>query len=175
MLFKFVRKKRRLENHRFFSTMNYWINIEIDNLPITNKMKKNVVTKFLKIKFNVFLNNFKNFVNEVENGNYDSSRSVELILVDSIKEFEFEARRQQIPDLFIEKYRKWDNTHTQITYDAIKSIIESKYYTTMDEQVAAILDILLFSFRLTIVDAEKTINDLNGELEKFLHGTIFDT
>ena len=166
-----IYKYRKLKKHQFFLLMHYWINVEIDNLPITNELKKRVVIKFLKIKFSIFEKNFLNFIANI---NTTDDPDLEKIFLDSIMECEETAIHKYIPELFIEKFRQWHSSHISITFEAIRSINESTFYDSSYEKVAATLDILLFTFRLTIVDAEKTINELNGELEKVLKGTIFD-
>jgi hypothetical protein len=90
------------------------------------------------------------------------------------KQYEEEALNKGVPSIFLDKFRKWHEIHTTITFDAIRSVCDSKFYDSEYERTAAVLDILLFSFRLTIVDAEKSINELNGQLEQVLKGTIFD-
>lgn len=161
--------RKKLEKHHFFTSISYWINIEINNLPIENLSKKKVICLFLKTKYNIFSKNIKRFINSTNN----NCEEIENILIKSFKECEDIARSEGIPDIFIDKFRVWDYEHTKILIDSIESIINSKFYSTFEEKIAAILDIMIFSFRLTLVDAEKTINELNGDLEKALEGTIF--
>jgi len=162
-------KRKKLERHHFFTTISYWINIEIDNLPIKNECKKKVICLFLKIKYNIFSKNIKKIIASESTNCQD----LEDIIIASFNECEVKARSEGIPDIFINKFRIWDHDHTKILIDSVDSIIRSNFYSTFEEKVAAILDLMIFSFRLTLVDAEKTINELNGELEKALEGTIF--
>jgi hypothetical protein len=165
-------KRKSLEQHQFFTTMNYWINVEIDNIPVQNRLKRNVVRCFLKIQFTTFYDNFKKLINDSEN--FKVKNSFENIMIECIKQYEEEALNKGVPSIFLDKFRKWHEIHTTITFDAIRSVCDSKFYDSEYERTAAVLDILLFSFRLTIVDAEKSINELNGQLEQVLKGTIFD-
>jgi hypothetical protein len=165
-------KFKKLCNHPFFTSMNYWINIEINNLQIQNKLKKNVATVFLKLQFKLFVSNLKCFIEDENNCNNLST--VEQIIIDAINECDERAKNLGIPRIFVDKFRKWNHQHTEIAFNAVSSICESKIYSTDAEKMAAILDILLAVFKLTIVDIEKTIGELNGELEKALKGTIYD-
>jgi len=165
-------KYKRLKNHQFFILINYWINVEIDNIPVQNKIKKRVISKFLKIKFNIFEKNFLDYINTVDSNTNDVN--IKKVFLDCISEYEEEAVRKYIPIIFIDKFREWHSCHIEIAFEALKSIGESCFYDSPYEKIAASLDILLFAFRLTIIDAEKTINDLNGELEQVLRGTVFD-
>lgn len=171
MKFSF-RKKKKLDKHQFFNTIDYWVNIEINNLPIVNPLKKRVVCTFLKIKYSTFSKKIREFINNLtlEEENMD----LETLIIDCLKEYEDNSRSAGIPDMFIDKFRIWNSSHTQILIDSVQSICASKFYDSFEEKIVAILDILTFSFRITLVDAERTINDLNGELEKTLRGTIFD-
>lgn len=164
-------KYKKLKKHQFFSLMRYWLNVEIDLLPITNPIKKRVVIKFLKIMFLTFEKNLINYITNMEK--FDS-KVLEKLYLDSIVEYEEAAIHKFIPLVFVCKFREWHSTHVEIAFEAIRSIGESTFYDSSYEKAAATLDILLFVFRLTIVDAEKTINDLNGELELLLKGTVFD-
>jgi hypothetical protein len=168
----FQRNNRLLEQHQFFSTLRYWITVEIDNIPVQSRVKKNVISKFLKIKFSTFDKNFSEFIKDETN--FQNATKLENLMLNCINIYEQEALQKGVPMLFLEKFRKWNEKHTEITFTSIRSICESKFYSSTYEKTAAVLDILLFSFRLTIVDAEKTINELNGELERILKGTIFD-
>jgi hypothetical protein len=173
----FKRPYKNLEQHPFFSTVNYWINIEIDNLNITNIAKRNVVRAFLKLKFTVFNDRLKEYIrNNVQDEEIctDGTLCIGNLVVDCLKEYEDKARTKGVPDIFIDKFRQWHDPHTDITFESIRSVCESKFYTTNVEKIAAVLDILLYSFRMTIIDAERTINQLNGELEAALKGTIYD-
>lgn len=163
------KKRKKLERHHFFTSISYWINIEINNLLIKNLCKKKVTCLFLKIKYNVFSKNIREFIMKGSNNCQD----LEDIIINSFNECEVKARSEGIPDIFIDKFRVWDFEHTRVLVDSIESIINSNFYNSFEEKVAAILDIMIFSFRLTLVDAEKTINSLNGDLEKALEGTIF--
>lgn len=173
-LFRKKRKVTELKNHQFFSTMNFWVSVQIDILPIQSRMKKNVISKFLKIKFEVFEKKVREYITTLECSD-DCVLNFETIMVDCLKEADELALQNSIPTIFLEKFKRWDEQHSGITFNSISDICNSKFYTSNYEKTNAILDILLFSFRLTIIDAEKTISEMNGDLERVLKGTIYDT
>jgi len=162
--------------HIFFYNINYWVNIGIDKIPITNPIKKRVVSKFLKIKFLSYDRHLKHFINNKIGNNTRECDIVEMqnLLIEIVKDYEDEIKKKGIPEIFIEKFKKLHESNLQIIFDAIGSICTSKFYDSLQEKMAAILDVLLFSFRVTFTDVEQTINELNGEIESVLKGSIFD-
>lgn len=168
----FFQKKKKLDKHQFFNSIEYWVNNDINNLPIINPLKKRVVCTFLRIKYLTFSKNLKEYINTVDIE--EEIMDLETLIIDCLKEYEDKARNEGIPDIFINKFRVWNSPHTHILIDSVQSICTSKFYDSFEEKIVAVLDILTFSFRVTLIDAERTINDLNGELEKALKGTIFD-
>jgi len=175
-MFNFFKKEQSdLNEHIFFSNINYWVNIGIDKIPITNPIKKRVVSKFLKIKFLSYDKHLKDFIKKTVNTTKECDIvEIQNLLIEIVKDYEDEINKKGIPDIFIEKFKKIHENNLQIIFDAIGSICTSKFYESLYEKMAAILDILLFSFRVTFTDVEKTVNELNGEIESVLKGSIFD-
>lgn len=164
----------KLANHSFFTKMDYWINVFIPRIKVENKLKQEMIIKFLNIKFTVFKEGFR----ELVENSCDKSKEEECscscvmrvndIFYSLIKEYEEKARANGIPDMFIDKFAEWHANTVMITSTAINGILESNYYDNCHERMSAILEILIFGFHLTITDAMKTLNGLNGELEQVL-------
>ena len=175
-MFNFFKKEPcDLTEHTFFSNINYWVNIGIDKIPINNPIKKRVVSKFLKIKFLSYDKHLKEFIKKTLTITKECDIvEIQNLLINIVKDYEDEINKKGIPDIFIEKFKKLHENNLQIIFDAIGSICTSKFYDSLHEKMAAILDILLFSFRVTFTDVEQTINEINGEIESVLKGSIFD-
>ena len=66
-MFKFFKNsvQYNLNEHAFFLNINYWINIGIDNIVVSNHIKKRVVSKFLTIKLSTYEKNLNDFINNI--------------------------------------------------------------------------------------------------------------
>lgn len=168
LLFK---KRHALKKHSFFYTIEHYMEIELYNLPIENPIKKRVVVSFMKIQFKTFYDEALNMANNLES--IDLSDCQKKIFK-CVSNAEDDAIKNGIPNVFIEKYRKWNSKNIDIMVDSVNQIVRSDFYPTKHNKMAAILDILQFSLRIMLVDAEDTINEMNGDLERALKGTVFD-
>lgn len=168
LLFK---KKDPLKKHPFFYTIEHYMEIELYNLPIENPVKKRVVVSFMKIQFKSFYDEALTMVNKLESTDLsDTQKKIFKCVADA----EDDAVKNGIPYIFIEKFRKWNSKNIDIMVDYVNQITRSEFYPTKHNKMAAILDILQFSLRIMLVDAEDTINEMNGDLERALKGTVFD-
>ena len=81
-----------------------------------------------------------------------------------ITAYEQEALRTGIPEAVISKFNKWHSSHVYLIRSTIDRVFGSCFINTVKEQVAVVLGMYAFIFHLTILDAEKTLGDLNGDL-----------
>lgn len=174
MYFKIFKNRAMKEcmNHQFFKNMNYWRKIQINSLEIESPAKKKVMILFLNIKFDTFEKVMCKFVNSSDCLN--NLFEIEGIVIDAIKEYEAEARRHGVPEVFLTKFNEWHKDTIDDTVNLLRTILESGSHTDNFSKLIAILDILTFAFRKTIIHAEQTLNGLNGHLEAALKGTQFD-
>ena len=159
-----------LTSHPLFSDMKFMINNTIPNIKIQCPLRNEIFKDFLKIKFNVFFKKFVAQASEVESNpkmGVVRLRSVFMDgLSDAITEYESKARAAGIPGIVIEKFNKWHSQHVLMTHMTIDKVFGSKFISTTREQVAVVFGVYRTVFALTIIDAETTLNSLNGELDK---------
>ncbi len=77
-----------------------------------------------------------------------------------------------IPEKFIEKFNMWNARTTIFTKGCIDNICRSRYYPTNKDRFYAILNILMSAYESTILDGEKTLCSLNGELDGIVYKNI---
>lgn len=164
-------RQPKLQDHSFFTIIQKYIQIEIQNLPITNVLKKRVVTEFMIIQFTAIEQLASSLIEEKTK--FDKNK-IEGRVLRTFTNIDNKALGKGVPSIFIEKYRGWNIRRIEMVIDVIRSIAESRFYMTDFDKLNAILDTLVLYVRLTIVDAESTIDELNGELERELKGTRFD-
>lgn len=174
-MLKFLRKKQTKElaltEHIFFTNINKMLAYDINNLPITNVLKKRVVSCFLKILFTKLHSVTLNLCNNLDK---EPLKDISSLYVKAINDAENEAIREGVPEIFIEKFRSWDTKHIQAIINSMNQITSSRFHRTDYERMKAILDILNAITQLQLLDIEQTIDSLNGELERAIKGTKFD-
>jgi hypothetical protein len=161
--------KKQILRHSFFSHMDYWITVAINNIPIENPLKKKYIKQFLSIKFKTFKDNsYKWISTNFDNEDCNADIIINTLLLDSIKECEDKCLKLGVPKIIVEKLTIWDHSKLHVINSAIQDICNSKFYTNSHDKKAAILDILQAAFHLIVIDSEKTLNILNGDVEAAL-------
>lgn len=156
-------KQSQLIKHSYFSSMDYWRKIGIEE-PARDLIFKD----FLHIKFRVF-----DFAMHEVVGNKDISkmRRIELksyiikTVTAAIKEYEHETKEMGIPSAVIKKFAKWHNRSVSFIIDGIEDTCMSSFYENNVARLNGMLGLLLAAFHATIIDAERTLDDLNGDLK----------
>ena len=173
-MFNILRKRNKcpaLTEHVFFTNINKMMVYDINNLPITSTLKKRVVSCFLKILFTKIHTVTLDLCNNL---NKEPLGDISSLYINSIRDAEEEALKAGVPEIFIEKFRSWDSNHTDAIINSMSQIVCSKFHKDDYEKLKAVLDILNAVTQLQLLDIERTIDSLNGELEKSIKGTIFD-
>lgn len=75
-----------------------------------------------------------------------------------------EQRQYRIPAVAIEKYQLWQRPSYQYTLSQLRNIAFSKAYITIPQKAEAMMGTLQTNIELSIVEAERTLQSLNGSL-----------
>lgn len=159
--------RNRLINHPFFQQTEFWIVSVIDNLPIESPLKKKYVSLFLKIQFKIFRDNILNWAKINHNDDVPPTDIVQ-VMVSSIQECKVKCVEMKIPDIVLERMSIWQESKLEIFLSSLQDICMSNFYSNIENKKTAILDISQVLLHLVILDAEITVNKLNGQLEKTL-------
>lgn len=174
------KREKSLSEHIFFIEMEKWAKHDINKIKIDSENKKIIVTNFLRIKFNTFQKLLKDYIINAEqilsiNNDYKCDDIIGLFLK-GIEDYNNEAKvveirignriMKGIPETFIKKFDEWHTPHIEIVTESIKNIINNEIYADEYIKLVAILEVFYIAFRLTILDAMYTLNNLNGELDK---------
>lgn len=159
-----------LKLHPLFAYLKYNIEIKIPNLRIENINRKIIFTKFLLIKFKTFYKyfqklldtNFHDFINS------ELKDHLTVNLLNATKDYEAECKHIWIPCIVINKFSEWHAPHIEIVIRSINYISDSDFYSSKEEKVAIIFQFYITGFAQTLIDAEKTLNSLNGELDNWI-------
>jgi hypothetical protein len=160
---------KNIKEHPFFAEVKYMIEISIPKICIPDNVKKTkLIRKFLKIKFQAIESNFLSLADKVEKREKICNTLYSFKIMKIIKEYEAESERQNIPDVFIRKFSQWHTPKIDLILETIDYITRSNIYDADAEKLSAVLDIILMTLHLTLMDTERVIADMNGELSKIL-------
>ncbi len=149
-------------NSHFFIRMLQYRNFTIPAIQIDHKLKSKMIKEFLNIKFETFYTLLQNF-------DYNKPETLISTIIDiGVSDYERKSRKAGIPEMFLEKFNSWHSVHATSLVSSIQSTLDSNLYSTMNDRYLSIFDNILNVFSMTIHDAEKTMNEFNGELETYL-------
>ncbi|MCK9198641.1 MAG: hypothetical protein M0P49_03470 [Bacilli bacterium] len=168
----FKRKEsKKLLSHPIFKKMEYWKCVQINHIEITNIPKRNMIRVFLKLyikQFQVILNEF--IMDEM----YKTPETIIPLYLDTLNKIEQSSVLQCIPSIFLNKYNELEKDHLNSIYSDIENIMSSSFYKSYMDKSTVILDVFMYHFVFIILNSEKSLNQLNGQMEKVLINTIFD-
>lgn len=173
----FTRRRREIQmlmDHPLFRDISSWVNIKVRALDIQSPSKRSMATAYLTIYFEEMQRFYTNVCEH-----YDEytvcSRTMYKSLHNTIGIINERATAIYIPKLFLDKMNARFLKHIDILSQTISSSMSKRSYSTEFEQVSSILDMSLLFLHMEVDVIEATINNMNGELQKVLQGTIYDT
>lgn len=152
--------------HPFFSRLPYYINFVITNLPIQSVAKRTMMQNFLRLKLSTFLDLYRE---EMAKRDHCRENFHYALFLEVQHRSEAAALESGIPEIFLKKFNAAYRAHLEVAIKGIQDICDSRYYRNCKEKQDAILDLLLATLSMLILDAERTANELNGELDEALN------
>lgn len=165
-LYKFFNRNTGITNllkHPFFSDMEFYITFFIPKLKIEHQKKSKMIKKALRIKFEKVLKIYYEQSKEIKE--FDLCNEIRIVNQIS-EEYKKEWKANNIPEIFFEKFDEWHTTHLELLLRMLQDIANSKFYITDLSKHHAKLDLVKAIMIMTVISAENTMNDFNGQLEK---------
>lgn len=158
-----------IKDHPLFSYMKHKVEYEIDTLSIGDECRTAVFRKFLKVKFGIFLRNLKAASKEdlCDISNDKLEKKLFKTLTGSIVEYEKELKEIGMPDFVIERFNTWHLDHVNVVSDGLKNICHNDYFGSNTTKLAVIFEVYKVGFELTILDAKRSLSELNGQLSRW--------
>lgn len=159
------------KNHTFFQKVDYILRYKLPEITLKFRGQycegRTILFRdMLKIKFRVWQDHIRKACDKSQD--YPTSSQIGQAFlkatVDLVDEYERLWEEDGIPPKVIQKFHKWHDNHAQIFIEAIENITGGSSFSSKKEVINAILEISNAMLLLTILDAEKTLGDLNGEL-----------
>ena len=151
------------KTHPVFYTIDSGVRLAFDYLPIRHEGKKKLVILYIKTKFIAIREALSATIEDGE------IRDLPIRVTSAIASVR-NRLEDRAPAQFLDKMSEWDNKHNSWTAEAMYSIIESSFYADKSLKYAACFDCVQVMVKSTFIAVENAINELNGDLEKYLDG-----
>jgi len=154
-------------NHAFFSTSERLINYHIPRMHVSADPARNILFRdMLTNKISIWRESTLNFVVR----DFSVLKTFEIkelfakTLHDLISSYEADWKDSGIPEIIITKFAEWHSPRIEAISISATSIFDGKSFTTPNEMLNAILCLQNALLIETIIDAERTLGELNGEI-----------
>jgi hypothetical protein len=163
-----IAKPYGLNNHTFFYKMQHHINNTIPTLEIEEPLRQAIFRDFLLFKFSVLAKNLEKFI---EDGNIDRIPSelfftkMHKVFDDSITQSNQRSIDKGIPQVVLNKFQEWHKPIVEQFRMFLADVCRSTWYSNNTQKTVAVMDYLNVVLHFTLINAQKTIQSLNGELD----------
>lgn len=162
-----------LTEHPIFREIDSWVKVKSGAMNIKSPSKKAMAEKYLTIYFtesyNCFHNMCTNYVRVSE-----SPHTIYKTLHKVVNSTNEQAIAACIPTLFVDKMNTRFFKHIDILSNTIVMANIGSSYSSEYERISSVLDMALLFIQMEADSIEDTINNMNGELERVLKGTVYD-
>ena len=168
-------KQDNLYNHAIFQTISKNLSFGIHNLVIGEKLREAIFRDFLVYQFTSHRDELINFIErgDLDKMDDDLFKTKLLECVEkSICAYEKKALDEKIPEIVISKFNEWHSGRITMIYDFLNDIGESNLFDSNVVKTKIAFDFFVHLLNLTIVDAQKTLINLNGQLDDITYKGI---
>jgi hypothetical protein len=162
-----------LLTHDYFTKMKTHMTTRIPFLKIEGKERQACLVDFLLIKYRTFYEVITEFCKtDVATDTADRGdkwlAAITTVLLNGVAAYEKEALEVGIPAIFLTCFNKHHSVRLTECWDLTTSLARSKYFPSNARRTEVALDMLVVIFNATLIDAERTMDELNGELTEAL-------
>lgn len=161
-----------INSHPFFLDMDKLITIKMDKIHCPTKTKERMVRTFLTALFTVYKDKLKNYI---ENNEIATTTSMRVLMHECWKKYKEVAITEGVPKIFLEKFdEEYKDTFDDMMH-ALENVTEDNLYDSEYDRFSTILSIMSYCMRTLHMNVKNSISSLNGDLERQLKGSKFDT
>ena len=154
-------------SHAFFSTSERLINYHIPRMKVSADPARNTLFRdMLTKKLTAWRKSMLDFVAR----DFTPLKTFEIkelfarTLREIISGYESEWKATGVPDPVVSKFAEWHSPRVEGLSSSATSVFDGKSFTTPNEMLNATLCLQNALLVETIIDAERTLGELNGEL-----------
>lgn len=164
--FRRRKRKKELTAHPFFARVRD-VSRQTTRLPIEDPFRRAVFEDLIRIKLDIWESETRALLERTDFENLDDEQFATALVAfvhSTVAAYELEAERRGIPLIVIMKFRKWHQGAVDGFCRLVEGICDSDWIEEPHGKMVAFLYGLLGALEHTMVDAELTLADLNGEL-----------
>lgn len=164
-----LRSPQELIGHRLFGYIRLARASLLPNLPVPDPGRRALFLDLLDARFRIVSESYLQWLKVnlpvLEAMRADTLASEQLALVGSIVEaFEAEAKRLGVPSIVMERLRYWEGPRIGHLRSEIQLVCESEWIADSPQRLGFILSVVEQLMKATVLDAERTLGSLNGQL-----------
>lgn len=176
-LFKGKDGKAKLSSHPLFSKAEFNKSIILTHFKLENKGKEVVFKDILVNHMDIYKKHSLSLCELIDSEDIKSSnelyyKSVEVmtsIITDLSTFYKYDTRfsqeEKQVLDIVMTKYNHWNYDREKEIISRIQEICGSAFYPDVYTKAVTVFDTFLFAMNDTVSDANKTLNNINGDLK----------
>lgn len=157
--------------HVFFQKIDYILRYKLPEIRLSYKGQycegRTVMFRdLLKTKFEIWRDN----IMKVCGMDYEHMSSGDIrqafmqATLDLVSQYETKWQQDGVLKVVVTKFHEWHDNHAEMFLETVDSITMGSCFGSPREIMNAILEMNMLMVLLTLLDAEKTLGDLNGEL-----------
>ncbi len=148
------------------SKLAYFIDFKIQNIYLRDLGRREMFRDIIQIRYQVMKKHITKLNAEINNEmtQVEVYTHVTHCLHDWVEESEQHTMRNGVPQVVVEKYRKWSSKNTEFALKAIEMVCFSTAYGDNVKRMDAVYALFTAMLELTIAEAERSLNELNGDL-----------
>ena len=162
-----------LKEHPILAELKEWSLYRSKILDISNPIKRRMAEFYLSLLFGKLGDMIEDAIEQHE-VYLSSSSSMNNLIVDTINEVSQTSTANGVPSIFLDKITNYLYRQAKILANTYRDLDNYDYYKNDMERVTFRLDIGFMLIRCITSEIESVINDMNGELQAALEGSIFD-
>lgn len=154
---------RPIGEHPFFISILDMIRKTPYSIDFGGLVRTKMFSDMFITKSNIVFSRMKQFIELDFKDDIDWYNALTQIILDITYEYELSWIKAGVPDIAIQRFNVWHSKRVELIKSEIKSIYEMKGCDNY-EKTYAVLDLLMFIMRMTLVDLSKAAWELNGSL-----------
>lgn len=165
----------KLLDHHLFYQLRRYINRDIQYFSLSEKLREALFKDLLLFKFTAIQKAYLSFLLKGDMEQLSQSafhNKMSEIREDIIKAYETKALEEKMPLIVLEKFNEWHKDRIDAIYNWIDLVCEEEIYSTNAERTKVIFDFIVHINNQTILDAKKTLINLNGALNNVTYKGI---
>lgn len=168
--------KIKITSHPVFARTELNKNVILTYFTLENKGKEAVFKEILINHMDIYKKHMTILCNNISANKSIDPNTLRCESVDTVNNIIYDLRtfyknnplynsdENKILDIVMGKYNRWDCDREFEIITRIQEICGSPFYPDIYTKTVTILDSFLFAMNNTISDANKTLNDINGDL-----------